>query len=265
MTLLSLNNNDTITGSTTAVSTIYGSLGNDVLKTGSAIGDKIYTGGGSDTITTGTGADTIYYGTNAANDVSTTVDKANPGYWGISATETAAVPTGSTSASMSTVTDFTAGTGAGADILNFKVGAWTVSGVSVGLVKGDAATIVTAGITTFQTVTVAGTAISNTTAVTLDGIGTYANASALATALNTTGSLAFGTAIAATTDAHLMVAYLTTGGVVRIADVDVINPAGATAANTAAAHLTAVYASDIVELTGVTALSQLATANIVFS
>src|SRR5262249_47867058 len=101
--------------------------------------------------------------------------------------------------------------------------------------------------------------------VTLDGIGTFANAAALQTSLTTTGNIIFnsGAGLMHNSLFHVLVAYGTGTGV-NIADVELFNQTGVSqTVDTANPNIT-VIARDLVDLTGTTSLANVASHNIHF-
>jgi hypothetical protein len=109
--------------------------------------------------------------------------------------------------------------------------------------------------TVLGSVQTAGAAVSATANVIVDGIASYANATALACALSGASSrLAFaGTDLGAKDSAHMLLAY-STGSNVDVADVEFNNASAISQGDTA---LLSVFACDMVQTTGVS-LSSLA-------
>jgi hypothetical protein len=144
------------------------------------------------------------------------------------------------------INNFSPGSGAAADILQFSAGWIFGNGVQfTGGFPSPAAA---------QIDSVAPNATLSATADVIELTGaTFANASALANALGGY-NLTFGAggSIPANTDAHMLFLYNDPSGNAHIADVDFEN--GATAATTTSA-VTKIVASDMVELVGVSATS----------
>jgi hypothetical protein len=266
---------DIITGSTTNFNKLFGSLGNDTITASKVGGDYIITDGGADTINLNvhTVGDTVelagYVNGDTAGSISSG-DSVQPGFWGA---PPSGVPAASTSADQSVVTNFTAGSGAGTDTLQISVRAWlpNLSGYYDidSLINGNATSLFAGGLSLLYYTgaavidAVAPNATLSVTANVIELTGaTFANASAVATALASTYNLTFGGggSIAANTDAHMLFLYSDASGNTHMADVDFEN--GGTAATTTAA-VSHIFASDMVQLTGVSVTS-LAANNINF-
>jgi hypothetical protein len=196
-----------IIGSAAHANALAGSAGNDII-TGGTGGDVIITEGGGDVINLGapgahdnidlyTGSTELgdyaplvfdaagnYFG-NAGGIVAGATDTAQGGFWGAAPGATVVLPgepSGfGTSADMSVVNDFTPGSGAGFDTVNFSVGGWSVGAHSAGLVNGGGTAIAPSAplVIGLQD---AGTIASNVNLIESD-IDPFVNAAALAAAL----------------------------------------------------------------------------------
>jgi hypothetical protein len=215
-------------------------------------------------------------------------DAAYQGFWGLA---NGAAPTaisgaggifglasnGGTSASMSVDTGFTAGVGSAFDTLTFLTDAWSggVAGSIGSLYFDDGVTTLhntvnsLAGTAT-SAVVIPNAAIPQITAANNflvdNAVGTIANAATLALDINTLDPFTLaGAGIAAGAHAHILVAYASSanGGGTTIADLDIVNTTAAAqnTTNVAGVHI---FASDMVELVGITT-AQIATANIHFA
>ena len=271
--------NSNITGSATAPNTITGGDGGGLPGTGNTI-----TGGsGSDTITTGLGANTINLGATHGTDsvtigsgfggvIETAGNVVHQGSWGLAfgATPTfvadpVSVPTtaslfgnalhGGTSASQTVINNFSVATGS-TDSLHFQASDWTqantannIGGSDIGLVTVGISAFVHAGdAVSINSVTTSGQAFTapGNNLIEIGGANTFANASTLANALQTSFDLKTG-GLSNLNDMHLLVAY-SDGANIHIADVALYNTSGGATTNSIADH---VYASDMVQLTGV--------------
>ena len=156
------------------------------------------------------------------------------------------------------VTNFIAGSGANQDNVALSVGSWGAAPGFLGLVGVDLITapvavtdaVLTAPVASGSTLT--GTGVGSPDVVVLTG-STFANAATLATDLqNGTFALTFSKALTANNVAHILFAYNDGSGNAHIADVDLQT---GTTAHAAAANMAHIYASDMVQLTGVSDLS----------
>jgi hypothetical protein len=278
-----------ISGSATHSNALAGSAGNDAIRGGTG-GDVIITEGGSDLIFLGapggahdnvdlyTGSTTAdvfaplgfdaagnYIG-NGGGIVAGATDTAQGGFWGAAPGTTVdltAEPTGfGTSADMSVVNNFTAGSGAGFDTLNFSVGSWSFGLTSLGLVNAGGNAILPSATVVIGTQSAGSTVASNVNLIELTD-HTFANAAALATALGDAaggGSEPLHLTDGSPNDPneHLLVAY-SDGSNVRIADVDIaIGFSPDTAQDT-------VIASDMVQLVGVASVTSFVASNAHFT
>ena len=272
-----------ITGSATAANALSGSAGNDNI-TGGAGGGVIITQGGGDAITltagtnhptnvdlfvgNGTGVAPItfdpfpsspfgnYFAVPAS--IVSGADLAHPGFWGVAPGAAPTTIAASTSLDQSVVTNFIAGSGANQDNVALSVGSWGAAPGFLGLVGVDLITapvavtdaVLTAPVASGSTLT--GTGVGSPDVVVLTG-STFANAATLATDLqNGTFALTFSKALTANNVAHILFAYNDGSGNAHIADVDLQT---GTTAHAAAANMAHIYASDMVQLTGVSDLS----------
>ena len=248
---------DVITGSTTAANSLGGSLGNDVITASVVGGDTITTNGGADTIILNAHAvgDTISFngynptGFAIGSSIVNFDDQTQAGFWGVAASGAGGgiVPNASTSADQSIINNFNAGSGVGADILQFPTGAWSNL-----LTYGDGQTAISSSFASIDAAAANATLSATANVIEITGAN-FANASALATALGSTYNLTFaGAGVAANKDVHMLFTYNDPSGNAHVADVDFEN--GSTAATTTAA-VTKIVASDMVELVGVSATS----------
>jgi hypothetical protein len=291
---LSVNTVTFSNGSTGVVATDY--VGADNITAGTAGGDGIYGDGGADTITlppSHSFLDTVVFGqddTGVFGDILAITDgsdKAYLGSWGAGTTPTAIPslfpgPTGGTSADITTITGFHAGSGG--DQLVFETAAW--NGASSGIfdlafAHGDLAYldgvhVVLAGAAQLSAVWV--NSGSNSSLKSSDNVLLYApsdasvqNAQQLAAQLHTSLDaivLPSGVnSIPNGQDRHILVAYDASFNVlgsihhvVNIADVDLVNTSGSPQNSTANLN---VYASNMVSLIGVS-LTSLTSDNIHF-
>ena len=271
--------NSTIIGSATGDNNITGGDGGGVPGTGNTI-----TGGpGSDTITTGLGANTINLGATHVTDIVTIGsgfggvitspgDQANAGSWGL-AFGTAPSPatdiftifggalSGSTSASQTVIKNFNVAAGS-TDLLQFQAKDWdttaaanSTGGIDHGLQIIDLTGHPAAGPVVTESATSGGAFTPGANFIELPVALGLAGASGLATALQSSFDLKTGP-LATKDDAHLLVAYSNSsaGGAIEIADVALYNT-GAASTSSMTDH---VYASDMVQLTGVTTFTALA-------
>jgi hypothetical protein len=279
-----------------------GFVGADHITGGSAGGDAIFGDGGADVITlpNHSSPDTVVFGQDTMgnkNDVLAITDGNDAAYlgsWGAGATK-AAIPTlflgsitGGTSADMTVITGFRAGSAG--DVLELELAAWngdsfvTVMGLGVAASKGDlvglnGVFVPKPGAALLSTVWVDND--SNNSLHPFDNVLLYApsdasvqNAQQLAAQLHTSSDaimlpgLGFGGGfIGPGQDKHILVAYDASFSllgsihhVVNIADVDLVNTSASNQTSTANLN---VYASDMVSLTGVS-LTGLTSANIFY-
>ena len=289
-TTAALSQGDTIIGSNTAGNVLGGSLGNDTF-TGllADVKNTIYTDNGKDTITLAAGHTAqnhigLYVGLNTTNivpgqaeaptlsSITDINDAPRVGTWGIGTAQTPvghvvattyaglAAQTG-TSADMSIVNNFNVGTSStNGDVLDFGIGAWSIFGATHGLVAGTmAAGSATLGNAIAQQITpglvanAADTLLASTDLIILSG--THTNANDVAASLF---SIFFAGIFPAFATAHWLVAYNDGAGDVNIADVDLTN--GPIAADRSGG-VGAVFASDIVQLHGVSFVGFIANAS----
>lgn len=261
----------TITGSATAGNILIGSLGNDtIVGTKSAgIADTIGTNGGADKITLAAGNNAVDHialfngisltGSDpgaalahqaADQDISFAFffgQFATAGYWGSGASAGPVLIDGlgdgfGTSADMSTVTNFQLG--ATGDVLDFAVNAWGTGAFVNGLTEVGGGAVLTGNAVFSNAVNLGGTVTNPGVANVLLMGQTFTSASDLANGLSTTG-LNIGAHAAGNYD--FLVAYQSSAGDVRIADVHVVSVAGFSNTNGA----TSVQVSDMVQLVGV--------------
>ena len=295
-------------GATSAI-TILGTAQADTL-VGSVFADKITTNGGGDLVTTGGGADTVnlgakdvvqlwgFTGLGPLGDGSSIVDvkdAAHAGFWGVAAgaantqiwgnggasifgNVTAAGITGGTSADMVTINGFTAGNGAGHNVLQFDVNqaggpgdvsAWQhtfaflnpLGGQQLGNIAASDNFIAAGDSNIFFSSNGATVNIPNATVIELQG--NFANAAAVAAAIHTSSHFIMNSAlgfIPNLDDMHILVAYQDQTGNTRIADLDLVNNSGGIAQDTAVLN---VFVSDMAQLVGV-AVNQVVNENIHF-
>jgi hypothetical protein len=279
----------TFTNGTTGLALIAGA---DHI-TSNAMGgsDAIFGDGGADVITlpaNHSGSDEVVFGEEinggsnkvlTLNVLATTdgMDVAYPGSWGASTTKTA-IPNlfpgavGGTSADMTTITGFRAGSGG--DILGFTVAAWNGSSPEPGsgqiAAQGDLVALavqspIVAGDGSLSAVWV--NSGSNSSLKLTDNVLRYApsdalvqNAQQLAAQLHTSFDAVTLPEPTVGFDVHILVAYAAGNNVVNIADVDLVNTTGAQQNSTAKVS---VYASDMMSLIGVS-LTNLTPDNIHF-
>ena len=272
-----------ITGSSVAGkgNVLEGSTGFDVIN-GGVFKDSIVTNGGADQITLGAGHSGTHiglYGANnsttsltpgavqgaAANSVVNNLDQAAGGFWGVTGGTAASAATrifdlfgasnsGGTSVDQSVVTGFSTAS----DVIDISLASFATSATHLGLVHVNGSAV-TAGNAVVTSVTSGSTLAGNTVDLVVINGATFANAAALATALKTgTFGLNFSAVQSGATFEHLLFAYNDASGNAHIADVAINNAASASFA----AQLQ-VFASDMVQLTGVSA-SSLASANLAF-
>jgi hypothetical protein len=274
-----------------------GFVGADHITGGSAGGDAIFGDGGADVITlpNHSSPDTVVFGQDTMgnkNDVLAITDGNDAAYlgsWGAGATK-AAIPTlflgsitGGTSADMTVITGFRAGSAG--DVLELELAAWngdsfvTVMGLGVAASKGDLVGlngifVPPPGAAQLSAVWV--NSGSNNSLKPADNVLLYApsdasvqNAQQLAAQLHTFSDSivlpGFPLFIGPGQDKHILVAYDASFSllgaihpVVNIADVDLVNTS---ASNQGATDSLNVYASDMVSLTGVS-LTSLTSTNI---
>jgi hypothetical protein len=246
---------DQITGSATHPNQLGGSLGNDVITASNVGGDQIVTGGGGDTINLNVHSvsDTVELaGVNPNGSITSNNDLAQPGFWGVppSGPGASLEPQDSTSADQTLINNFTPGSGAGADILQFSVGAWGSA-----LAYGNGSPVLypygipPGYVTEIDPVSANATLSATANVIELTG-ATFANASALANALGGY-NLTFGGGNLGSTDAHMLFLYNDPSGNAHIADVDFVGGNAATRTGT----VPLIVASDMVELVGVSATS----------
>jgi len=202
--------------------------------------------GGGDAIFQGGGGNTDFFGvfelSNAlhAQTITDGTDFGYSGFWGqgnaVGTQSNALIgAASSTSADMSTITGFQLAT-AGAvthDTLDFNVDAWaggSIIGFGPGslseLVFGAGNALAAAGVSTPQLITSQAQVVAPSGVVDLIayGLGSIGSASGLVTALESAAgalTLSAGTSIMAQT--HVLFAYSSTGGDIKIADVDFVN------------------------------------------
>jgi hypothetical protein len=248
--------------------------------------DAIFGDGGADNITLApnhSGSDTVVFGAEfdgapSVLAITDGTDSAYLGFW--SAPGATPIPqlfpsnTGGTSADMTTVTRFNAGSSASHDVLEFDVAGWNGASTSLGFaVQGDLVTlsgllVVPTGAAQLSAVWV--NSSSNGSLKTTDDVLLYApsdaslqNAQQLAAQLHTAADgVVMPGLIPPGADVHILVAYPAGNNAVNIADVDLVNT-GTTPQTSTANFFVHVYASDMVHLTGV-ALTDLTSANIQF-
>jgi hypothetical protein len=271
--------------------------GADNITGGTDGNDLILGDGGADTITlpTHSVSDALEFGKDLRNDVlaiTDGMDVAYPGSWGASVTATA-IPnlfpgnTGGTSADMTVITGFRAGSGG--DGLGFNLKAWNGditpflfhAAAKGNLVELDGVFVPTPGGDAQLSAVVWMNSSSNSSLKPSDNVLLYApsdasvqNAQQLAAQLHTSSDAIVlpGAAsglgfIAPGQHSHIFVAYDASFSllgsihhVVNIADVDLVNTSASNQTSTANLH---VYASDMVSLTGVS-LTSLAPDNIFY-
>jgi len=245
------------------------------------------------------GGDLVVFGSaymgyvNSTYDVLAVTDGSDAAYlgsWGATKTPTT-IPAlffgsvvGGTSADMTTITGFSAGSGAGnygagsgTDAIIFTAAAWNgASSVGNAAVDGDLVDlggdiVLAAGFepSSAQLSAVWVNSASNNTLQSSDNVLLYAPSDAsvqsalqLAVQLHTASdAVTLPAGIPAGQDRHILVAYnVGATNAVNIADVDLVNSTGLEQTSTAGLH---VYASDMVHLTGVS-LASLAHYNIAF-
>jgi hypothetical protein len=280
----------TVTFSNGSTGVSFPVAGADNFTGGSSGHDLIFGDGGPDTITLPNHSlfDLVVFGAVKENTTTTVLamtdgmDVAYPGSWGASTTVTAipnlfAGNTGGTSTDMTVITGFQAGSG---DVLGFTVAAWNGGSVSgfAAVAKGDlvalnGVSVVIPGAAQLSAVWV--DSASNSSLITSNNVLLYApsdalvqNAQQLAAQLHTASdAITLPGNIAPGEDKHILVAYDASFNVlgsihhvVNIADVDLVNTSAFLQSSTAHLH---VYASDMVNLTGVS-LTSLTSANIDF-
>jgi hypothetical protein len=276
-------------------------VGADNITGGSGGGDFIFGDGGPDTITLPSNhlnPDTVEFGLDGLHVLVITdgLDIAYPGFWGATASTTIpnlfSGPTGGTSADMTTITGFHAGSGG--DRLVFDTAAWNGADSNAGIAaNGDLVDLV--GI---SVVPVGGAQLSavwvnhdsNSSLRPYDNVLLYApaggsphNAQELAAQLHgAAGAITLPGLLLPGQDQHILVAYDASPNVlpilaasagpgmivtpvqrpevVHIADVDLVNLSGSAQNSTFNVN---VYASDMVSLTGVS-LTNLTSDNIHF-
>jgi hypothetical protein len=272
-------------GTTTGVSATR--VGADNITSGSDGGDSIYGDGGPDRITLLSNhslTDTVLFGEDAIDDLNHVLaitdgsDVAYPGFWGVITPIT--IPTlfvgsstGGTSADMTTITGFHAGSGN--DQLIFNTAAWNGASVTSGFlhfaVEGDLVGLIGAFVvpTGAAQLSVLWTdSSSNSSLKATDNVLLYApsdvsslqNAQQLAARLHTSDAVTLPGLFGPAQDMHILVAYKADNNLVNIADVDLVNMSGNPQNSTANLN---VYASDMVHLVGVS-LSSLTSDNIHF-
>ena len=232
-----------------------GVVGDDSLTDAAGL-SAFFGDGGADTITLGGGNNSIQfgliqigtYGSFHGQAITDNTDAAYQGFWGIAnGSGPASISTlASTSADMTTVTGFTLlNTVTSAyDILNFNTGAWGGGVYGIGALvndNGQLAGTAGSGTSTEQLITTVGQTIAANTDVVLYDIGTgVTNAAALAAALSGSGNISFTHALLA--HSHMLFAYSSTGGDIKIADVDFVNGVTTTTAGQT------IVASDMVDI-----------------
>jgi hypothetical protein len=270
--LASLGTESDVTFSNGSTGVVFNRVGADNFTLGSGGGDLIYTDGGADTMTLPkhTLSDTMVFGEEkgAGQDlilaITDGMDMAYFGSWGAGKTP-AAIPTlfsdapsGGTSADMTVITGFQAGSGG--DEIDFKTTAWNGESTLLGSAQGDLVSL-----DSFSTVALGAAQLSKlwtnsgSTLMTSDNVLLYApsdaslqNAQQLAAELHTAsgavvlpGSGVSGS-IGPGDDRHILVAYDAGNNTVNIADVDLVNMS-TTNSQSSTANLN-VYASDMVRL-----------------
>jgi hypothetical protein len=259
---------DNITGGTTGLDFILGDGGPDTITLpGRPFPDKVVFGL------------VAAQGTPFVLAITDGMDVAYHGFWGASATATA-IPnlfsgnTGGTSADMTVITGFSAGSNSHGDVLDdvlvFKGAAWNGGSAGFADPKGDlvalnGTVVVQPGAAHLSAVWV--NSGSNGSLKASDNVLLYApsdasvqNAQQLAVQLHTASDAITLPGPIAPGDKHILVAYAAGNNVVNIADVDLVNTGASNQSSTANLH---VYASDMVSLTGVS-LTSLTSANIDF-
>jgi hypothetical protein len=228
-----------------------GATGDTLTDTAGASG--FYGDGGGDAINLGGGGNTIEVGlfqtfATQHNQIITGAaggfDYANTGFWGVGGAGTAGAPTaigtlfptgGGTSADMTTVTGFQLAT-VGAivnDTLNINTGAWNGgatanhgAGELVQINHGTAPFNITLGASNVQLITSQGQLLGGDSGanVIAYGLGNIANAAGLVTALNSlAGVLTMDATTSISANEHILFAYASTGGDIKIADVDFLS------------------------------------------
>jgi hypothetical protein len=268
-------------GSTGVAAT--GFVGADHITGGSGGVDTIFGDGGADVITLPNHSlpDTVVFGQDAMGDTNDVLaitdgnDVAFLGSWGASATAVT-IPalfsgsiTGGTSADMTVITGFRA-VPAG-DVLDFELAAWNgdsfgippfMSAVTGDLVALNGLFVPKPGDAELSAVWVNSGSNSDGSLATSDEVLRYApsdasvqNAQQLAAQLHTSsdaivlpGGGAGSGFIAPGKHLHILVAYAAGNNVVNVADVDLVNTSASDQSSTANLN---VYASDMVNLTGV--------------
>ena len=282
---------DTITGSASGSNMLGGSIGNDAITALSGV-NTIYTDGGADTIVlSASGVHShdvidLYAGEGAvgpgadipviANSITDAANLSQLGWSGLPtggvATEFGAIGalSGGTSASISLIQTSTGGQAfnPGTDSLGFGVIAWGTGtngagGANLGLTNaaavGGFATLASGAAVSAQVVTpgvvsnAGDTLLAGTNLIELNGSFTGGAAQVADTLVNAASRIFFASALGATNDAHILLAYQNNGSV-DIADVT-FHAGGAAMGNTAAVTGGTVHISDIVQLTGVSLAS----------
>ena len=265
------NSGVTITGSAVAGkgNVLEGSAGGDVI-TGGVFKDTIVTNGGADQISLGAGHSGTHielYGANntatslvagsvqggAAGSIVNASDQAAGGFWGVTGGAAPATSifalfaTGGTSVDQSVVTGFSTAS----DVVDISLAAFSPGATHLGMVHVDGSKVTTAGNAVIANAFSGGVLAGNTGDLVVINGATFNTAAALANALSTGSfSLKFSAVQNAATYEHLLFAYNDASGNAHIADVAVNN-----AANNAFSGQLQVIASDMVQLTGVSAAS----------
>ena len=269
----------TIVGSAVAGNVLGGSIGNDIFTGTESLeyADTIYTGGGADRITLAAGNTArdrieLFAGNSLASasdlsagapvsSVAGSIVSANDipqlGWWGqatgqlggpvSSALTNAGIGTG-TSQDLSTVVNFTTGTGsAPLDMVDFSLDAFS------DLVRTASGTTPTPGAAVFSNAVGPGGTITvaNASVIVIDSALSFANAAQLAAALEA-NPITFAAAQTAAFN-HYLIAYQDLGGDVRLADMDIQRGNAASFLTTAGGATLSI--SDMVELEGVSLAS----------
>jgi hypothetical protein len=291
--LIGFKGNDTITGGS-VTDTIATGGGHDAIVLGTShISDHvaIYAGAGVPSAVTGALVNSF----GAGGIIVAPGDVAQPGYWGIAATGAAAtvvtgtllsavpgatvggITSGGTNVDASTISSFQVGTASTHDFVDLSAGAWSgllMNGGFTGVAAQVAGGIGGLGggspgnVSATVQATAGGSAAANVVAaatnlVEITGV-TFAGPTQLAQGLTSTTNVFFAGALGAGGVAHVLFAY-SDGANVHIADVDL--HAAAASSNTtgiATGAGAAVVASDLVVLTGVSAVTSLVSHDVHF-
>ena len=168
--------------------------------------------------------------------------------------------------------------GATGDTVEFSVGAWgagamaanatfgvPAGGTAFGLTNGDLVTPVTTNTNSTPQLVTGGVGVINAATNVVELTNIEANANALAGFLHSQGgNLTFAAALGAGDTAHMIFAY-SDGANVHLADVEFFrNTTDALATGASTDHMTAIAATDMVQLTGIASVTALNAGNIHF-